>query len=78
MMKSFSLVLVLTFSGLLSAQPISQTELPEQLQPWVDWVLHGEESLGCPYNYDDGERSCAWLSRLQLQLNDHGGQFSQL
>jgi hypothetical protein len=54
-------------------------QVPEVLQPWVNWVLHGqEEQLDCIPRYNDAETLlCGWPSTLDLSLNDQGGTFSQ-
>ena len=61
----------------LFAAPMSEDEVPEALKPWVNWVLHGEEKQSCPQAYNSVERYCAWPSRLNLQLDDSEGHFSQ-
>ena len=58
-------------------------QIPEPLRPWVPWVLHGKESLLCPFlhdqNSDDesGSQTCVWPARLKLALRDKGGSFTQ-
>ena len=53
--------------------------IPELLQPWVDWVLHGRETqMACVPQYNDADAyQCAWPSKLELDLTDRGGEFSQ-
>jgi len=51
--------------------------IPEALQAWVGWVLHGHEKDLCPSVHGSDRRQCAWPSRLQLDLDDAGGRFSQ-
>jgi len=79
-MKVVSALLVILLSvgsGFANAQPINAEEVPEPLLGWVDWVLHDETKIGCPYRYDQQQRNCAWPSRLKLTLDDHGGKFTQ-
>ncbi len=54
-------------------------EVPEQLKPWIPWVLHGEgEEARCPQLAgEDDKRVCAWPARLTLTLGERGGTFSQ-
>ena len=60
------------------ARPLSPEHVPEPLQPWVDWVLHGEEQRLCPFIYkQSGEPQCAWPSRLHLDATDTGARFEQ-
>ena len=68
---------LLGVSAFTHAQPITPDEIPSQLSGWVDWVLHDQKQIGCPYRYDKNVKSCAWPSRLQLALDDNGGQFTQ-
>ena len=52
--------------------------VPEPLQPWVDWVLHGHEDARCPLLTGAADqRQCVWPSRLTLELDDRGGRFTQ-
>lgn len=53
--------------------------VPEVLQPWVDWVLHGRETqMTCVPQYNDADAyQCAWPSELDLDLSDRGGEFRQ-
>ncbi|WP_417615116.1 hypothetical protein [Oceanisphaera sp.] len=71
------LLMMLTLFS-LSARAISPEQVPAPLQPWINWVLEGEEQRQCPfiYNQADGYQ-CAWPTRLTLKLTDNGGQFSQ-
>ena len=53
--------------------------VPEQLKPWVDWVLHDkEEQLECIPQYNNANiYQCNWPSKLEISLNNQGGEFSQ-
>ena len=76
--KLLSIVVLLALSGLASTTSFAQSvAVPDQLAPWVDWVLHDEKELDCPYRYNNEDRTCAWPARLQLDLNAKGGQFNQ-
>jgi hypothetical protein len=60
------------------ADPISREKTPEALRPWIDWVLFGHEEERCPFFQGQADqRECAWPSRLDLDLDDHGGRFTQ-
>ncbi len=54
-------------------------DVPELLQPWVEWVLHGKtEELECIPHYNNaGRYECAWPSKLSVTLTDQGGRFTQ-
>jgi hypothetical protein len=71
------LLCLLAFSLFANAQPMSRGDVPSPLSPWVDWVLQDETNIGCPYRYDQNQQTCAWPSRLELALNEKGGQFTQ-
>lgn len=61
-----------------SAQAIEPNDIPEPLKPWVGWVMHGENSAGCPFLYGNADtRRCAWGAALELNLSDAGGRFTQ-
>ncbi len=56
--------------------------VPEDLQDWQDWVLHGEEHRRCPFLYNSaattrGEFVCAWPGQLDLSVTAVGGRFEQ-
>jgi hypothetical protein len=33
----------------LEARPLTATDVPKPLEPWVDWVLKGHEERTCPF-----------------------------
>lgn len=71
-------VLALGPSFPLSAAPLSPQDVPEPLRPWVKWVLLGHEQQRCPFLYNNGDQHwCSWPSRLELQLTDQRGAFTQ-
>jgi len=72
-----SLVLVL-FQGGASATPLKRNEVPAPLQAWTDWALAGHTKQLCPFLDGAAENfRCAWPGRLELQLGETQGQFSQ-
>ena len=81
-MKIRSMVFVLAFlitTVAVWAAPLPDTEsIPQELQQWESWVLYGKEDRFCPTSYDNGDQyRCIWPSRLTLNLDQKGGQFSQ-
>lgn len=70
---------LLLLSGATSA--VAQESLPQALHGWEAWVLHGHERHRCPWLAPgrpvDEERICAWPGILELQVDGHGGRFSQ-
>jgi hypothetical protein len=59
------------------AAPPKHEELPDSLKPWTKWVLHGQEAQLCPFIHGGEQRLCTWPGRLQLQLDNKGGRFTQ-
>jgi len=69
-------------SSLARAEPLPRSEVPEPLRPWIDWVLRESPDSVCPFLHGrasdvEPERSCAWPSRLELELDKSGGRFTQ-
>ncbi len=79
-MPRFVFLLLLGCAGVVAtgaAQP-ARDEIPPELRPWIPWALHGHETELCPlFSGQETARSCAWPGRLELDLNDGGGTFSQ-
>ncbi len=79
------LTLILVFAGLFGSGANAVTDssriietLPGSLQPWVDWVLEDKPEAGCTHSHDGtGILVCSWPGLLQLDLDAHGGEFSQ-
>ncbi|HYM35071.1 MAG TPA: hypothetical protein VET48_06705, partial [Steroidobacteraceae bacterium] len=56
--------------------------VPDELKSWQGWALHGEEFRRCPFfaNHQPNSSNdfvCAWPERLVLNVNAHGGDFTQ-
>lgn len=72
------ILLILTHTIVnLQAAPITKDQVPEPLQPWVDWVMYQQDEQTCPHAYNSDRRFCAWPSTLKLELDDDQGHFSQ-
>jgi len=75
---------VVLFSLLLSisakAAP-NQVDVPDELKPWVPWVLHDLEYTSCPSIgaslASQADFACAWPGELELVAGSDGGRFSQ-
>ena len=62
----------------LTAKPLAQEDVPEQLKPWVEWVLHDQDKRSCAHAYNDSQQVfCAWPSTLKLNLDNKQGSFIQ-
>lgn len=55
------------------ARTLSPDDVPEPLEPWVDWVLLDSPEADCVQ--DDGGALCLWPGRLRLDLTSAGGSF---
>ena len=56
--------------------------VPDELQDWQRWVLHGKDYRGCPFFFDRKAMQrddfvCVWPGRLELRVNASGGEFTQ-
>jgi hypothetical protein len=72
----YLIFLLITFS--VTAKTLDESEIPPQLKPWKSWVLKGTEMNFCPSPFNNGnEYLCQWPSRLDINLGDTGGTFSQ-
>jgi hypothetical protein len=71
----FACFLLAATAGL--AEPLAREDVPEPLQPWIDWALRGHEAGTCPFLNESGERRCVWPGRLSLALDARGGSFTQ-
>ncbi|KPA14649.1 conserved hypothetical protein, membrane [Candidatus Magnetomorum sp. HK-1] len=70
-------MVTLIIGGQAIAKDINNIYIPEALKPWKQWVLHNKEELFCPFEYHNYQnRHCAWISRMNLDLNNKSGEFS--
>ena len=63
-----------------AANPLSRSEVPEPLKPWIGWAIQGGESALCPFLHGvEGSDShiCRWPGILRLALDPRRGKFSQ-
>ncbi|NNL42651.1 MAG: hypothetical protein HKO79_09165 [Desulfobacterales bacterium] len=74
----FTLSFLIFTMAVSAAPPLNLDSIPPSLEPWKAWVLHGQEDQFCPVAYNNGQGyRCIWPSRLNLDLNANGGQFTQ-
>jgi hypothetical protein len=72
------LVCVALLPALAGGEPLAREDVPEPLEPWVDWVLLDHEDAVCPSVHGDAQRrQCVWPSHLSLELTTSGGRFHQ-
>jgi hypothetical protein len=60
----------------------AQSPVPKELEGWQAWVLDGQEFRHCPFLANTNgsgasTRICAWPGRLNLELTQGGGRFTQ-
>ena len=80
MLKLRILLLILSslaYLGSAQAKPLTEEQVPKPLKPWIDWVLHDQTQLNCPYAHASNNQECAWPSQLKLSLSETGGTFNQ-
>jgi len=64
-MRSFLFLFFCLAVAPISAEPY----VPEELEPWVEWVLHAHPDHNCPRNYSDGATgSCVWKRALHFTV----------
>ena len=56
--------------------------VPEELQGWQEWVLHGKDYRDCPFYFNAdaaarGDFVCAWPGLLDIAVDAQSGRFSQ-
>lgn len=57
--------------------PRTLASTPDMLKPWVNWVMKDDDTLRCPFMYNNqSDQFCAWDSPLTLDLTQKGGSFS--
>ena len=74
------LITLVLLAGTINAvaAPLAPQDVPAPLQPWIKWVLHGQEQRACPILYNNGdEHRCGWPARLSLNLDRTSGRFTQ-
>ncbi len=70
------LFVMVFFSVQTVAKPLLPEQVPQPLQPWIDWVLQDNESRVCPFEYNNfQQKRCAWPARLALDLANRQGEF---
>lgn len=58
--------------------PITSDQIPNDLAPWQEWVLYGQDDRSCATLWhQNGQRRCRWPGELTLTINNDGGTFQQ-
>lgn len=75
--RSLLSLLLCLFVNAALARPLPPEQVPEPLKPWADWVLWDQQDRACPFaNGNINERRCVWPTKLELNLDEHGGRFA--
>ncbi len=74
--------LIAVCAVLAAAESVGQPDVPGALEPWRDWVLHGEDYRACAVLAGSmpGERAahvCAWPGELVIEVEGGGAAFNQ-
>jgi hypothetical protein len=71
-------ILFFIFMMLVSSSNASQvTNIPEQLQEWVGWVLKDDPTVSCPIAYNRNQHICAYADFLTIDIGEKTGSFQQ-
>jgi hypothetical protein len=73
--KPLLLLALLALSTSATSAPLTESQVPDPLKPWIPWVLNNTDPRACPIT-EDGSRHCRWPGTLQLQLDASGGSFA--
>ncbi|OOY97225.1 hypothetical protein BOW35_01930 [Solemya velum gill symbiont] len=74
----YTIAFMLFLCGSMNWAVASDIEIPEPLEPWVEWVKANSPDMDCPMQYGDvGTKQCRWAGTLQLDVWEDGGVFSQ-
>ncbi len=74
--------LILVWLSLPAAAQPADVFVPEELQGWQEWVLHGKGYTNCPFFFNAGAAArgdfiCAWPGLLDIAVDAEQGRFSQ-
>jgi hypothetical protein len=76
-----ALVPILLLSS-ISSSAMAEVYVPEELQPWQEWVLKDKEYRKCPFFFDSAVDQanafvCSWPGKMQLNVTASGATFTQ-
>lgn len=75
-MQHLLIMLAIFVTMQVQARPLPLEQVPEPLQPWIDWVLLDSEDYRCPFLYNSfPQKRCSWPSHLTLDIQDRQGHF---
>ncbi len=72
----FLTLLVMTFLPTIGMA--KKSNIPDELQQWIPWVLYEQEEKICSLETTEAtKRFCTWPSHLQLNVREDGADFTQ-
>ncbi|MDP3010031.1 MAG: hypothetical protein Q8N30_13305 [Methylococcales bacterium] len=70
-------VSLLFFTSFTQAKPLAPDKVPDELKPWINWVLQEQPERDCPFLYNSFEQKhCSWATSLNLVLSANKGVFT--
>ena len=80
--KSFLTLVLFALQAHFTSIANAQTYVPEELQPWQEWVLKDKEYRQCPFYFDQTVEQasafvCSWPGTLELDVDASGARFTQ-
>jgi hypothetical protein len=87
-MRCLLLALTVMLPNVALGSPMSPKDVPEPLQGWVGWAMHGYVRIRCPLLVssgtsdahragDSGVRECVWGRVLELSVGESSARFRQ-
>ena len=74
--------LCVVLASLAGHAQLPEPHVPEALEDWRGWVLHGEEHRRCPFLHSSAASApedfvCTWPGQLEVDVDAEGGRFAQ-
>lgn len=71
------LISTLFLTSFVHAKPLAPEKVPDDLKPWISWVLQEQPERDCPFLYNSFEQQhCSWATQLSLDLTANKGVFT--
>ena len=58
-----------------SSEKSSEQNIPEDLKPWIPWVLKDQPDIKCPILYNKNQHLCAYPGPLSITIGEKSGVF---
>ncbi len=73
---SFMRLIIIFFISILSANA-QVNNIPDDLKPWVQWVLKDQPNINCPIIYNRNQNICAYPGFLSIDVQETMANFEQ-